>query len=109
MFSFDKNEDALHLTQANAYKFSCDNLSKFKCCLPELSDDIPAPDKVFIGGSSGKIKEIFKLILLKNPNVLICVTAVSLETLLAAQTAFEDFGLNAEITQIYFRKNCQHW
>ncbi|MBR6385898.1 MAG: precorrin-6y C5,15-methyltransferase (decarboxylating) subunit CbiE [Ruminococcus sp.] len=100
VFSFDKNEDALRLTQANAHKFSCDNLSTFKCCLPEISDDIPAPDKVFIGGSSGKIKKIFKLILLKNPNVLICVTAVSLETLRDAQSAFEDFGLNVEISQI---------
>ena len=101
VFSFDKNDEAITLTQTNARKFSCDNLSTFKCCLPDIPNDIPAPDKVFIGGSSGKIKEIFKLILAKNPDVLISVTAVSLETLRDAQEAFEEFGLGPEIVEIF--------
>ena len=105
VFSFDKSEEALHLTQANAYKFSCDNLSKFKCCLPDFPNNIPAPDKVFIGGSSGKIKEIFNLVLAKNPDALILLTAISLETLFSAKTAFEEFGINAEITQIFSARN----
>ncbi|MBR1592083.1 MAG: precorrin-6y C5,15-methyltransferase (decarboxylating) subunit CbiE [Ruminococcus sp.] len=101
VFSFDKKDEAISLTQANAHKFGCDNLSTFKCCLPDIPNDIPAPDKVFIGGSSGKIKQIFKLVLAKKSDALICVTAVSLETLRDAQEAFGEFGLDCEIVQIF--------
>ena len=48
---------------------------------PEALVDLPAPDKVFIGGSSGNMDEIIGLILEKNHFARIVAAAVSLETI----------------------------
>ena len=68
---------------------------------PEALEELPAPDRVFIGGSSGRISEIADLVFSKNPNAVIVVTAVSLETLNDAIVTFESNGIVCpEIVQI---------
>ena len=61
---------------------------------------LPAPDSVFIGGSSGKISEITDIAFEKNANAVIVVTAVSLETLNDAVAAFEQYQIEPEIVQL---------
>ena len=47
---------------------------------PEALRDLPAPDRVFLGGSSGNMEAILRCALEKNPAVRIVVNAVTLET-----------------------------
>ena len=47
---------------------------------PEALRPLPAPTHVFIGGSSGNLREIVDLLLEKNPDVQMVATAVTLET-----------------------------
>ncbi len=96
----DKNERAFRLTEQNKYRFQCDNIEIFLGEATEIIPTLPMPDCVFIGGSSGKLKEIIRMVSEKNPFVRIVVTAVSLETLSQSITAFEKLGMNTEITQI---------
>jgi len=100
VYAFDKNPDAVALTLNNAERFSCDNIQAIHGDAPEILADYPAPDKVFIGGSSGRVKQIFDMIYQKNPNARILITAVSLETLSEAVQAFEAYQSKYEITQI---------
>ena len=60
----------------------------------------PAPDKVFIGGSSGNMVEIFECAYQKKESADITVSAVSLETLEQAVEAFKRFGKECSIMQI---------
>ena len=101
VYAVDKNEEAVELTRQNAYKFGCDNIEIISTAAPEILSDLPAPDKVFIGGSCGKIREILNVIYEKNSKAEIVITAVSLETLNESVTAFSVFGIDSpEIVQL---------
>ena len=65
-----------------------------------MLESFPAPDRVFIGGSSGTLRELFEIIYQKNSSARIAVTAVTLETLENAVHAFKAYGIEPDITQI---------
>lgn len=100
VYSFDKKQDAAALTMENARKFACDNIIVSVGNAPDILADAPVPDKVFIGGSSGSLQQIFKVIITKNPAADILVTAITLDTLNAAVSAFSSIGRECSITQI---------
>lgn len=100
VFSVDKNASAIDLTIKNKYKFGCDNINVFHENAPECLIDFPAPNRVFIGGSCGKIGEIISTVYNKNPNADIVITAVSLETLEASINALKNFEIVPEVVQI---------
>ena len=68
------------LLNENIEKFGAVNCHAVPGLAPEALADLPAPTHVFIGGSSGNMKEIIDLILSKNPRARIIASAVSLET-----------------------------
>lgn len=100
VFAFDKNPAAVQLTQENAMQFGCDNITVTEGICPDCLADAAVPDKVFIGGSAGRLQEVFACIFSKNPHADIAVTAVSLETLHEAQMCFASYGAACEIMQI---------
>ena len=100
VYALDKNLSACQLTNLNAHRFGCDNIQIFQGTAPEMLAEFPAPDRVFIGGSSGNLKKIMNVIYQKNPSAKISITAVTLETLEDAVHAFADYGTEPDITQI---------
>ena len=60
----------------------------------------PAPDRVFIGGSSGNLSEIIRYIARLNPEVRICVSAVLLETLHETLEVFDELGFETDAVQV---------
>ena len=100
VFAFDKNPEAVILTEKNAKKFSCDNVVFTEGRCPDILSGIPDPDKVFIGGSSGETGEILKVIKNKNPNAVAVIAAVTTETLNSAVNAFEALNCEYEVIQI---------
>ena len=100
VFAFDHSEEAVGLTMQNAQRFSCDHIRVIAGSCPEILQDYPAPDAVFIGGSGGNLAEILAAAVEKNRNAAVAMTAVSLETLTQALPVFEQFCGEFEITQI---------
>lgn len=101
VYSVDKNKEAVGLTRENALKFGCDNIEIISGSAPDILGDFPAPDRVFVGGSQGKINEIFDIVFRKNPFAQIVVTTVSIETLNGAVSAFEKHGISCpDIVQL---------
>ncbi|MGI5976624.1 MAG: precorrin-6A reductase [Candidatus Limivicinus sp.] len=80
VYAVEKRAAALELLKENRKKFGVENLCIIPGEAPEACRNLPAPDRAFIGGSSGNMKEIIKLLLKKNPEIRIVATAVSLET-----------------------------
>ena len=100
VISVDKKDEAVELTSRNAHKFGCDNIRVIRGSAPEALRDIPAPDKVFIGGSGGCISDILDAALSEGKLPRIVITAVSLETLHEAAGALKAHGAAPDITQI---------
>ncbi|MCR5654833.1 MAG: precorrin-6A reductase [Lachnospiraceae bacterium] len=100
VYAVERKEAAVELIKENAKKFLCKNLEVVLGKAPEALKDLPKPDAVMIGGSGGALIEIMRTVYAKNPLARIVVTAVSTETLQAAQEAEEIFGCKAEYTQI---------
>ena len=66
VYAIEKKEDALALLKENKRKFAADNLEIVPGTAPEAMVELPAPTHAFIGGSSGNMNEIIRLLLDKN-------------------------------------------
>ena len=61
---------------------------------PEALEGLPAPDRVFLGGTAGNMEAILRLALEKNPRVRFVVNAVTLETLSELLRSFSVLGID---------------
>ncbi len=93
VYAIEKKEDALKLLEENRQKFAADNLKIIPGTAPEAMEELPVPTHAFIGGSSGNMKEIIKLLLEKNPGVKLVINCITLETVAEAMNAIRDFAL----------------
>ena len=105
VYAVEKNPQALSQLQENLTHFGLNNVQVVAGAAPQAMQPLPAPDFVFVGGSSGSIADILRLCLQKNPRVRMVVTAITLETaadLLSAVKQLREQGcpLKLEITQI---------
>lgn len=97
VYAVEKKADAVALLRENREKLGAFNICPVEGEAPGALDALPAPDKVFIGGSSGNMREIFRVILEKNPEASIVVNAITLETLGEAVDCFEAAGRRASV------------
>lgn len=101
VYAIEKKEDALGLLKENKQKFAVDNLKIIPGTAPEAMVELPVPTHAFIGGSSGNMNEIVKLLLEKNPKVRIVINCITLETVTEAMNAIRDFDLtDVDIVQL---------
>ncbi|MBR5641053.1 MAG: precorrin-6A reductase [Firmicutes bacterium] len=92
VYAIEKEKDAVELTRKNQEKFNVVNMTVVEGAAPEALKDLPAPTHVFVGGSTGNLKEILAVILEKNPNARIVANAVTLETVAELSEASKDFS-----------------
>lgn len=81
VYAIEKKEEAVELIHENKKKFAASNLEIIKGLAPEAMEDLPDPTHVFIGGSSGNLKEIIEQVLKKNQTARIVINAIALETI----------------------------
>ncbi len=77
----ERNELALSLIRKNKEKFSTDNLTIWSGDAAETVGKLPVPDKVFIGGSGGRLARIMEVIAGFDKPVQVTVSAVTIETI----------------------------
>lgn len=80
VFAVEKKEEAALLLDENKRKFAADNLTVIRGTAPDALMDLPTPTHAFIGGSSGNLREILRLLLDKNKKVRIVINCITLET-----------------------------
>ena len=96
VYAVEKKAEALALLAENRARFGADNLEIVAGTAPEALADLPAPDRVFLGGTSGNMEEILGAAFRKNPAARVVCTAVTLETVAEAARLFaglEDAGM----------------
>ncbi|MCM1127108.1 MAG: precorrin-6y C5,15-methyltransferase (decarboxylating) subunit CbiE [Lachnospiraceae bacterium] len=80
VYAIEGKEEAISLIKENKRKFGLANLEIIEGMAPKAMEPLEKPHAAFIGGSSGKIDEIIKLLLHKNPHVRIVLSAIAIET-----------------------------
>ncbi len=105
VYAIEKKSAAAALIEENAKKFGTPNVEVHVGTAPEALTDLPAPTHAFIGGSSGNMKEILKLLLDRNSRVRVVINAITLETVAEANSCFKELGFtDVDITQIQAAK-----
>ncbi|WMJ22042.1 precorrin-6y C5,15-methyltransferase (decarboxylating) subunit CbiE [Paludicola sp. MB14-C6] len=105
VYAIEKEQDAVELIGVNKAKLGAFNLIEKNAKAPEGIDELPTPNKVFIGGSSGNLDQIFDSVLSKNKNVRIVVNAITLETLNEAVNCFQKRSIEADIICVNVSKS----
>lgn len=101
VYAVEKKSEAVDLLRKNRKKFHADGIRIIEGEAPEALRELEAPTHVFVGGSSGNLKEILRCVLEKNPQVRIVINAISLETVGEVMTAAEEgLLINPEIIQM---------
>ena len=99
--AIERNADAIELMRKNREAFGLTNLVVVEGEAPAALADLPAPDRVFIGGSAGNLDAIIEAALSANPQARICVTAITLETLSSMLECLRSRGIeDADIVQV---------
>ena len=91
VYAIEKSENALALLAENRRSFHVSNLEIVPGRAPEACRELPAPTHVFIGGSTGSLREIVALVLEKNPNARLVLTAVTLESVAEMDRLIKEF------------------
>ena len=101
VYAVEKNPEALELIRENRRRFRTDGIRIISGEAPEVLKALEPPTHLFIGGSSGNLKEILSCAIEKNGQVRIVINAISLETVKEVVEAVEEGLLNhPEITQL---------
>ncbi|ACL02156.1 precorrin-6y C5,15-methyltransferase (decarboxylating), CbiE subunit [Desulfatibacillum aliphaticivorans] len=100
VFAVEKNAARVEQIQANAERFNVQNLSVTRGEAPEGLDDLPRPDRVFIGGGGKGLPEVLETAMQAlKPHGKIVVNTVLLETLNQAVSLLEEKGFAVSLTQ----------
>lgn len=81
VYAIEKKTEALELIKKNKEKFGVGNLILIPSFAPDGLEDLPIPDKVFIGGNGGNLSSILDVVFCKNPDVRVVINVITLETL----------------------------
>ena len=101
VYAVECKEEAVRLLRANRDKFGLSNIVIVPGEAPEALTFLPAPDRVFLGGTAGRMEAILRLALNKNPSARLVLTCVTLETIAEALRCFQSLGLRApDIVQV---------
>lgn len=100
VYAVERKPEAVALLEENKTRFSLSNLTVIAGEAPEALTELPAPDRVFLGGTAGNMERILCLALDKNPAARIVATAVTLETIAEALRCFGAAGLSADVAQM---------
>ena len=79
--TIEKKPEAAALIKMNCQKLGVGNVSVIEGDATRILPELPCPDRVFIGGSDGKLRQIISQITYKGSGIRFVVTAVSLETI----------------------------
>ncbi len=105
IFAVEKNQQCILFINENLKKFCARNIKLIEAFAPDGLDDLPDPDRVFIGGAGGKLDEIIDIISQRlRPDGVVVINAVTLDTLTRAVEFLEDHGFTIEATCINVAK-----
>ena len=97
IFAIERNPQCISFINENLKKFCARTVKLVEAYAPEGLEDLPDPDRVFIGGAGGQLEEIIDAVDRRlKPEGVIVLNAVTLDTLTKSVEYLEDHGYAVE-------------
>jgi len=93
VYAIEAKEEACALIRENAARHGAYNVELVCGMAPEALKGLPAPDKAFIGGSSGNMGGILEYLVSLNPGMTVVANAITLQTLHEVTEGYEKQGI----------------
>ncbi len=101
IFAVERNKSRIDCILENRRRFGATGLTVIEAELPDGLADLPAPDRIFIGGGGRKLADITAAAAhCLKPGGILVVNTVLLENLEAVTTIFRKTAFEADIVQI---------
>lgn len=101
VYCVERNETAQELIRKNAELFELENITVLGGEAPEVLEGIKEFDRVFVGGSGGRLYDLLRWIDERlRPGGRVVVDAITMETLAAARHFFAEGRYDIDIVQI---------
>ncbi|WP_242839663.1 precorrin-6Y C5,15-methyltransferase (decarboxylating) subunit CbiT [Desulfofundulus thermocisternus] len=101
VYAIEQNPVARELIRKNIYQFDLKNIEVIEGRAPEALLPLPVPQRVFIGGSGGKLEEIINLLQIRlNPGARVVINALTLETLTRILVLLDQLPWKKEVVQV---------
>jgi len=106
IIAVEQKQERIELIEQNKKHFNVNNLSIIKAVMPYGLDDLPNPDRIFIGGGGEKLGLIIErgAAHLKKNGVIV-VNTILLNSLETARITLSNLGFNVEIIQLQVNRS----
>ncbi len=99
VFAIERDELQLSHIRENIERLGITNVEVIKGEAPEVLEGLPLPDRVFIGGSGGRLEEIMERVSEKKPDIIV-INATTIETLNTSITVLKQQGYHVGVSGI---------
>lgn len=101
VYAIEQDRERVKNISDNALALKAGEMNVITGSAPSALKALPAPDRVFIGGSGASLESVISESLrrIKRGGIMV-VTAITLESMESAQKAFKKAGLRADVTQV---------
>lgn len=101
VFAVERNSQCLAFFKENLQKFNSRNITLIEEEAPACLDDLPDPDRVFVGGSGGHLWKILTAVDSRlSTGGRVVLNAVTLDALTSATDFFENANYDLEVTTV---------
>lgn len=101
IFAIERNDECCQFIRENMQRFNTRNVNLIEEGAPECLEQLPDPDRVFVGGSGGRLWDILNSVDQRLAvDGRIVLNAVTLDTLIAAKEYFANAGYSTEVVAI---------
>ncbi len=109
IFAIERNEECRQFIKENLHKFNTRNVTLIEGDAPDCLEELPDPDRVFIGGSGGRLWNILDAVDQRlSSGGRIVLIAITLDTLTAANGYFGNAGYQVEVVTVNIARTRPH-
>lgn len=109
IFAIERNEECRQFIKENLERFNARNVTLIEGDAPGCLEELPDPDRIFIGGSGGRLWDILDTAdqrLASGGRIV--MNAITLDTLTAANEFFGNAGYQVEVVTVNIARTRPH-
>jgi precorrin-6Y C5,15-methyltransferase (decarboxylating) len=100
VYAVEKNDELIDIVHENKKTFHTMNIEVLGGEAADILNDLPVPERVFVGGSGGSLSDIVNIVSEKMLSGIVVINATTIETLNEAVQSLEKSGFDVHISEV---------